>query len=80
VQDLKVNKTEEHVLNAFDQYTGCIIAKNIAPLNGGQSGFLISPFFKGWDPRNNKLRAVFSVCTEKNLQGTCVNQIVDIKP
>jgi len=80
IQDLKTSKTEEHVLNAFDQYTGGVIAKNIAPLNGGQSGFLTSPLFKSWDPRGKKLRAVFSVCTEKNLQGTCVNQIVEIKP
>lgn len=80
VTDLRVNKSVEQAVNAFDQYTGCIIAKNIAPLGAGMSGFIQSPVFKLWNPHGNKLRATIMACSEKNLKGTCVSQNLEIKP
>lgn len=71
VTDAKAGQSVEHVLNAFDLWTGCIIARNIAPLNGGETGYLHSPAFK-WNARGNTLQGVFQLCTEKDLKGTCV--------
>jgi len=71
VTDSKANQTVEHVVNAFDLWTGCIIAQNVAPLNGGATAYTRSPSFK-WDARGHELVAVFQLCTEKDLKGTCV--------
>lgn len=79
VTDAKTGESEEQVLNAFDLSVGCIIAKNVAPLNAGQSGHLQSPEFKK-DPRDHRLNAVIMICTEQNLNGTCVTQTLEIKP
>jgi hypothetical protein len=79
VTNLKTGKFAEQVVNAFDLTVGCIIAKNIAPLNPGGSGYLSSAIFKN-DPRGNKLRAVIQACTEKGLKGFCVTTSIEIKP
>lgn len=78
VTDPKAGKSVEHVVNAFDLWTGCIIARNIAPLNSGESGYLHSPPFK-WNARGNKLQAVFQLCTEKDLKGACVIRTLEFK-
>ena len=78
VTDQKVDKSVEHVVNAFDQWTGCIIARDISPLERGGEGFVTSPHFK-WNVNKDNLRAVIMLCTEKNLQGTCVTQVIDVK-
>ena len=77
VTDLKVNKSVEQALNAFDLIAHCVLAKNIAPLDPGATGYVTSPPFK-WAATNNKLRAVIMLCTEKNLKGTCVTQAVNV--
>lgn len=76
VTDSKVGQTVEHVLNAFDLWTGCIIARNIAPLNGGETGYLHSPSFK-WNARGHKLQGAFQLCTDKDLKGTCVIRSIE---
>ena len=78
VTDLKADKSVEHVVNAFDQWTGCIIARDISPLGRGESGFVHSPQFN-WNVSEDNLRAVIMLCTEKNLTGTCVTQVIDVK-
>ena len=79
VINLRTNEATEKSVNAFDLYTGCIIAKNIAPLDPGATGYLSSESFLR-DPRGNKMRAIIQVCTEKSLKGTCVNSVIEIKP
>lgn len=76
VTDSKANQKVEHVVNAFDLWTGCIIAQNVAPLNGGATGYTRSPSFK-WNARGNTLQAVFQLCTEKDLKGTCVIRTIE---
>ena len=78
VTDQKVNKSVEQALNAFDLRVRCVLAKNIAPLEQGVTGYLTSPPFQ-WSARGNKLRAVIMICTEKDLKGTCVTQSLDVK-
>ena len=79
VTNLKTGQSAEQAVNAFDLTTACIIARNIAPLEPGGTGYLSSPVFKN-DPRGNKLRAVIQACTEKGLKGTCVVTTIEIKP
>lgn len=64
--------------NAFDLRVKCVLAKNIAPLNPGASGYVYSPEFK-WSGQGEKLKATIMACTEKNLKGTCVTQSLDLK-
>ena len=68
----------EQALNAFDLISKCVLAKNIAPLNPGGSGYVHSTPFK-WSGHGSKLRAVIMLCTEKSLKGICVTQTVEIK-
>ena len=79
VTNLKTGQSAEQAVNAFDQTVGCVIAKNIAPLDPGATGYLSTPVFKN-DPRGNKMRAVIQVCTEKALKGTCVTTTIEMKP
>ena len=76
VTDSKAKQTVEHVVNAFDQWTGCIIAQNVAPLEGGATGYTRSPSFK-WNARGHELQGVFQLCTEKDLKGTCVIRTIE---
>ncbi len=78
VIDQKANKSVEQALNAFDQIVGCVLAKNIAPLNSGATGYVTSPSFK-WTVNRDKLRAVIMLCTEKDLKGACVTQTINVK-
>ena len=78
VTDQKVNKSVEQALNAFDLRVRCVLAKNIAPLDPGATGYVTSPPFQ-WSARGNKLRAVIMLCTEKDLKGTCVTRSLDVK-
>lgn len=78
VTNQKTGKSVEQVLNAFDLRVGCVLAKNIAPLDPGVTGYVASAPFK-WKGRSEKMRAVIMICTEKNLKGSCVTQTIDIK-
>ena len=78
VTDQKVNKSVEQALNAFDLRVRCVLAKNIAPLEQGATGYLTSPPIN-WSARGNKLRAVIMLCTEKDLKGSCITQALDVK-
>ena len=79
VNDQKVGKSVEQVLNAFDLRVRCILARNIAPLNPGEDGYVYSPQFT-WNATSNKLSAVIMICTEKDLKGICVTRTVEISP
>jgi len=78
VTDPKVGKSVEQVLGAFDLRRGCVLAKNIAPLDPGGTGYVASPQFK-WQARTNKLTAIIMLCTEKALKGTCITQTLAVK-
>jgi hypothetical protein len=78
VTDQKVGRSVEQSLNAFDLRVGCVLAKNIAPLNPGETGYVASPPFK-WSMAGHKLQAVIMACTEQNLKGTCVTQSLPVE-
>lgn len=79
VTDLKVNKSVEEAVNSFHQYNGCVLAKEISPLNPGATGFANSPRF-GWSARGHKLRAVIMLCVKQDLKGECVTQSLEVNP
>jgi len=79
VTNLKTGESAEQAVNAFDLWVGCMIAKNIAPLDAGGSGWLTSSLFLH-DPRGNKMGAVIQACTEKALKGVCVTTTILINP
>lgn len=79
VTNLRTGESSEQALNAFDLWVGCMIARNVAPLEAGGTGWLTSKIFLH-DPRGNKMRAVIQACTEKNLKGSCVTTSMEIKP
>jgi hypothetical protein len=79
VTDQKVDKSVEQALNAFDHFVGCVLAKNIAPLKPGETGYVHSPPFKWNNARGNKLQAVLMLCTDKDLKGTCVTRSLEVK-
>lgn len=78
VTDQKVSKSVEQVLNAFDLRVKCVLAKNIAPLDPGATGYVASPVFK-WSVRGHKLQAIIMLCTEKSLKGTCITQSLPVE-
>jgi len=78
ITDAKADKSAELSLSAFDLMTGCIVAKNIAPLEAGGTGFVNSAPLK-WPARQNTLQAVIMLCTEKSLKGTCVTRVIEVK-
>jgi len=78
VTDQKKQQSVEQSLNAFDLYEGCIVAKNIAPLLPGGTGYVQSLPFK-WDPRPNKQVAIIMLCTEQGLKGTCVTKTLEFR-
>lgn len=79
VTDLKVNKSVEQAINAFDLHVGCTLAKNIAPLNPGETGYVESAPFD-WNHSGHKLRATLMLCSEQNLKKVCVDQTIEVKP
>ena len=80
VTDQKANKSVDHALNAFDQRVGCVLAKNIAPLTSGATGYVASPGFEWGGAREHKLQVAIMLCTEKDLKGTCVTQSLVVEP
>lgn len=78
VTEGKKGLSVEGSFNAFDLRVKCVLAKNIAPLDPGASGYVYSPEFK-WSGQGEKHKAVIMACTEKNLKGTCVTQNVEVK-
>jgi hypothetical protein len=79
VTDQKVNKSVEEAFNSFHQYNGCVLAREISPLNPGATGYVNSPRFS-WNARGHKLRAVIMLCVKQDLKGECITQTVDVKP
>ncbi|HMB24655.1 MAG TPA: hypothetical protein VKP08_17545, partial [Anaerolineales bacterium] len=78
VTNRKLNQVVEQSLNAFDMRVKCVLAKNIAPLNPGGTGYVASPKFT-WSGRGQKLQAVIMICAEKDLKGACVTKTIEIK-
>jgi len=73
VTNLKNGEVTEQSVNAFDLTVGCVVAQNIAPLTPGKTGYLQSDLFQK-NPKGQKMSAVFQLCTEQGLKGSCVTR------
>jgi len=74
VTNLKNNEVTQQSVNAFDLTSGCILMDNIAPLGIGQTGYLQSDVFKKGSVKGQKMSAVFQLCTDQDLKGSCATQ------
>jgi hypothetical protein len=77
--DLKNNKSSEQAVNAFNLHVGCTLAKNVAPLNPGETGYTESAPID-WNHSGHKFRVTIMLCTEQNLKKVCVDQTIEVKP
>ena len=76
VTNLKNGEVTEQVVNAFDLTVGCVVAQNIAPLALGKTGYLQSDVFIK-NPKGQKMLAVFQLCTEQSLKGSCATKTLE---
>lgn len=77
--DLKNSNSVEQAINAFDLHVGCTLAKNIAPLNPGETGYVESAPVD-WNHSGHKWRVTIMLCTEQNLKKVCVDQTIQVNP
>ncbi len=76
ITDQKTGEISELSVLAFDLTDGCVLARNIAPLKPGGTGYLQSgPFKKPF--AGHKIQAVFMLCSEQSLSGACVTQVLN---
>jgi len=78
VANPKVNKSVEESLNAFDLHVGCVLAKDIYPLDPGATGYVNSPPLT-FSKNGNGLTVFIMLCTEKFLKGVCPTQSMVLK-
>ncbi|MBK9924773.1 MAG: hypothetical protein IPP66_05705 [Anaerolineales bacterium] len=78
VVDDKADKSAEAAYNAFDLRVGCVLAKNIAPLEPGGSGYVRSEEMD-WNARDGEIRVIVMACTQQALKGTCITRTVELK-
>ncbi|MEP6896465.1 MAG: hypothetical protein ABI986_12725 [Chloroflexota bacterium] len=78
VTNPKLGKSVEESLSAFDLHVGCVLAKDIYPLDPGASGYVNSPPLT-FPKTGNKLLVFIMLCTEKGLKGTCPTQSLELK-
>jgi hypothetical protein len=78
VTNPKINKFVEASLNAFDLHVGCILAKDIYPLDPGATGYVNSPLID-FPKTGNGLQVFIMLCTEKFLKGSCPTQSTVLK-
>jgi hypothetical protein len=81
VTNLKTQEVTDEPLdpeleNGFALTAGCNFVKDIAILGPGQTGYMQSTVFTEGKPNQQKMRAVFKVCTEQFLKGACVTQVL----
>lgn len=67
----KNGEVVQHAVNAFDLNDGCDIQINIAPLTPGKTGYLETEVFSKASIKGQKILAVFQLCSEQGLKGSC---------
>lgn len=77
--DQKTGTSTEQVVSAFDLWAECVVARNIAPLDPGSTGYLYTIPFKT-NVLGRKINVIIQICTEKGLKGQCATQIFEVRP
>ena len=79
VSDASTNTTVSLSENKFTNVNGCNSSDTRNTLSSGEKLIVSSPVF-GYDPTGHKLRATVTLCSEINVNGTCVTQVIEFKP
>lgn len=79
VSDASTNTTVSLSENKFTNVNGCNSSDTRNTLSSGEKMIVSSPVF-GYDPTGHKLRATVTLCSEINVNGTCVTQVIEFKP
>jgi hypothetical protein len=79
VKDTDTGTTVTTSANFFDKRNGCAIANPINALQPGAVGWAYASSF-AYDPSGNDLTAIITVCSQKDLAGTCITKTLEFKP
>lgn len=79
VADSGANTTVSQDENNFTNLNGCNSSESKTVLASGEKHIVSSPAF-GYDPTGHKLRATITLCSDVNVNGMCVTEIIQFKP
>jgi hypothetical protein len=65
--------------NNFDQRSGCAIAVTNPSLDPGEQGYVYANSYL-YDPAGHAMTATVTLCTETDLNGTCISHTVNFTP
>jgi hypothetical protein len=80
VKDTNTHSQQTTTTNQFDKRDGCDVTKTISALEPGDTGFIYSDSFSSDDLSGHTMTATITVCSHKDLAGTCVTQSIAFTP
>ena len=82
VKDNTTSTTTTHTLDSFRSYEGCTIESNQLNLEPGEGGHVanISPGQLAYDPSGHNFTAIFTLCSQDALLGTCLEKTITFNP
>jgi hypothetical protein len=71
-----------HTLDTFRSYNGCVMEFNQLDLTPGETGPVtnVNPGQLGYNPAGHSYTAVFKLCSEDGLGGTCLEKTITFTP
>ncbi len=71
-----------HSLDTFRSYNGCILDLDQQDLTPGETGPVsnVNPGQIGYDPAGHSFTAIFRLCSENGLAGTCLEKTLSFNP
>jgi len=74
--------TTTHTLDSFRSYEGCALEMDQLNLDPGEGGHVsnINPGQLNYNPSGNQFTAVFKLCSENGLAGTCLTKTINFTP
>ncbi|MBM3151623.1 MAG: SH3 domain-containing protein [Chloroflexi bacterium] len=81
--DNTTSTTTTHTLDSFRSYSdGCPLEMDQNDLAPGESGFVAnaSPGHFGYNPAGHSITAVFTLCSQNGLLGTCLSKTINFTP
>ena len=79
ISDSATNTTVSLNENRFTNLNGCNASDSRSTLAPGEKLIVSSPVI-GYDPTGHKLRGTITLCSDVNVNGTCVTQVIEFKP
>jgi len=79
ISDPATNTTVSLNESRFTNLNGCNASDSRNTLAPAEKLIVSSPAF-GYDPTGHKLRGTITLCSDVNVNGTCVTQVIEFKP